>query len=222
MTAIGTLPGERLAGLSEDLFCKVRKGVITLDELALFVQRKNPFPYVNRNEFNHNKHGHAIITFTGNEFTGKQEIKRLEDAGYHLSDYAKQCFLSTANDCYDGNHRLLEGKSYTLALVPDKEIVSQSDRTTIALRKLGEKYGYGKPLAGHVPRIREVLSDEQMKELGIRYVVSLHEPIKNSDGRPLVLRAHRGDDGQWVGACWDRPGRRWSDHGAFAFPVSAD
>ncbi len=41
-----TLPGERLAGLWEDLACKIRKGGITLDELALFNQRKNPFEHV--------------------------------------------------------------------------------------------------------------------------------------------------------------------------------
>jgi hypothetical protein len=38
-----TLPGERLAGLSADLFHKLQAGSITLDEFALFNQRKNPF-----------------------------------------------------------------------------------------------------------------------------------------------------------------------------------
>lgn len=38
-----TLPGERLAGLSADLFHKLQSGNLTLDELALFNQRKNPF-----------------------------------------------------------------------------------------------------------------------------------------------------------------------------------
>ncbi|MBI4088541.1 hypothetical protein HY415_00365 [Candidatus Kaiserbacteria bacterium] len=37
------LPGERLAGLSADLFHKLQAGSLTLDELALFTQRKNPF-----------------------------------------------------------------------------------------------------------------------------------------------------------------------------------
>lgn len=43
MTTIGTLPGERLAGLSADLFHKLQAGTLTIDEFALFVQRKNPF-----------------------------------------------------------------------------------------------------------------------------------------------------------------------------------
>ena len=40
------LPGERLAGLSADLFHKVQKGNITLDELDHFLKRKNPFETV--------------------------------------------------------------------------------------------------------------------------------------------------------------------------------
>ena len=43
MKNIGTLPGERLAGLSADLFHKVQKGKITLDELDRFLKRENPF-----------------------------------------------------------------------------------------------------------------------------------------------------------------------------------
>lgn len=43
MGIIGTLPGERLAGLFADLSHKLQKGAITLNELALFTQRKNPF-----------------------------------------------------------------------------------------------------------------------------------------------------------------------------------
>ncbi len=37
------LPGERLAGLIIDLMQKLKAGVRTLDELALFLQGKNPF-----------------------------------------------------------------------------------------------------------------------------------------------------------------------------------
>ncbi len=59
MTTIGTLPGERLAGLSADLFHKLQKGVRTLDQLALFNQGKNPFV------FERNEHGHVIISVTG-------------------------------------------------------------------------------------------------------------------------------------------------------------
>lgn len=171
--------------------------------------------------FERNEHGHIIIAFTGLNRPGNQEIARLEAAGYRVSDYAKSCFASTDDDGYDKNHRLVAGQAYKIALVPGKEIKLQSDRTTANLRKLGEKYGYGKPLAGHTPRIRESVSDKQMEEMGIWYVASLHDPIKDSDGGPCVLYASRNDDGQLLGTCWDSPDGQWGDSGAFAFPVLA-
>lgn len=171
--------------------------------------------------FERNEHGHIILTFTGLDLTGEQEIVRLEAAGYRVGDYAKSCFTSTKADGYDKNHRLIAGQEYKVALVPGKEVARDSDRSTANLRKLGTKYGYGKPLGGHIPRIRESVSDKQMEEMGLVYIASLHDPIKDSDGGPGVLDADRGGDGRWVYAYWDDPGRQWSDGGAFAFPVPA-
>lgn len=216
MTKIGNLPGERLAGLSADLFHKLQKGILTLDELALFNQRKNPFA-LERNE-----HGHVVLTFTGLDLTGAGEIEHLESANYRVGGIAKSCFLSTKEDSYDKNHRLVAGRIYKVALMPGKEIEHEQDRTTANLRKRGTKhYGYGKPLAGLIPRVREVLSDKQMEELGIWYAAALHDSITDSGGDSLVLFTHRLGVGQWVGAGWDGPGLRWYDYGAFVFPVSA-
>lgn len=216
MGTIGTLPGERLAGLSADLFHKLQKGVRTLDELALFNQGKNPFA-LERNE-----HGHVIITVTDLDLTGEQEIERLTAAGYRLSDWAKSCLLSRKADGYDRNHRLENGRAYKIALMPGKEIECDAERTTENLRKRGiEKYGYKKSFAGIAPRIREVVSDKQLEEMGIWYVAALHDPIKDSDGYPYVLYAGRSVDGRWLDAYWGDPQYRWSGHGAFAFLVSA-
>ncbi len=167
-----------------------------------------------------NEHGHVIITITGLDLTGAQEIERLEAAGYRMSDCAKSCLESANDDGYDKNHRLVAGRVCKIALVPSKAIARDSDRTTTALRKLGEEYGYGKPLAGHIPRICESVSYEQMEDMNIRYIASLHEPIKDSCGNPRVLNARRLDDGRWVNAHWDNPYNMWFDFGAFAFPVS--
>lgn len=169
--------------------------------------------------FERNEHGHIVIAFAGLDLTGEQEIKRLLSAGYRVSDSAKSCFTSTADDSYDKRYRLVADRLYRVALVPGREIPRDSDRSTAALRKLGREYGYGKPLGGHIPRTREAVSDTQMEEMGIRYIASLHDPIKDSDGNPDVLIVDRIDDGQWVHTCWDDPGDRWYDDGAFAFPV---
>ena len=185
-------------------------------------QRKGLSSSVPATTFERNEHGHVIITITGLDLTGADEIKRLEDAGYCVGDCAKSCFKSTETNDYDRNHRLVAGKVHKIALVPGKEIARDSDRTTAALRKLGKKYGYGKPLAGHIPRICESVSYEQMEDMNIRYIASLHEPIKDSCGNPRVLNARRLDGGRWVNAHWDNPYNIWFDFGAFAFPVSVN
>ncbi len=172
--------------------------------------------------FERNEHGHVVVTITGLDLTGAQEIERLEAAGYRLSDYAKSCLISKKADSYDNNHRLSELSSHKVALMPGKEITRDSDRTTSNLRRRGmEKYGYGKPLGGLIPRIRESLSDKQMEEMGFWYIAGLHDPIKDSGSNPFVLSSDRSDGGRWLYARWVEPGSRWGDRGAFAFPVSA-
>ncbi len=166
-----------------------------------------------------NEHGHVVIMFTGLDLMGAQDIEGLEVAGYRVGNYAKSCFTSTGDDSYDKNHRLVAGQQYKIALVPGKEIKKNSDRTTVSLRQLGTKYGYGKPLAGHIPRVRESVSDKQMEEMGVDYIASIHDLIEGSIGNPGVLAARRGGDGLWVRADWGRLGYWWHGRGAFAFPV---
>jgi hypothetical protein len=181
-----------------------------------YLERRNPFA------FEKNEHGHVVLTFTGLDITGAEEIVRFEGASYRVSNFAKSCFLSTREDSYDLHHRLEAGRIYKAALMPGREIGRDADRTTANLRKRGMKhYGYGKPLAGFIPRVRENLSDKQMEELGIWYAAALHEPITDSDGHPGVLDADRHGGGQWVDASWVEPGDQWFDDGAFVFPVAA-
>lgn len=173
-------------------------------------------------QFERNEHGHIVLTLDGLDLTGAEEIERLTQSRFRVSDWAKSCLLSTKKDGYDKNHRLATGQQYKIALMPTREIERDSDRTTDALRKRGiEKYGYAKPLAGIVPRIRELVSDKQMEDMGFWYIAAPHDPINDSGGYPRVIRAYRRDDGPWLRAPWYPPGDQWSGPGAFAFLVPA-
>ena len=173
-------------------------------------------------EFERNEHGHIVITITGLDLTGKQEVKRLTAAGFRVSNWAKSCLLSTKEDGYDKNHRLVAEQSYKIALMPTREIERDADRTTDALCTRGiEKYGYEKPLAGTVLRIRETVADKQMEEMVFWYIAAPHDTIKDSVGGPNVLHVCRPDDGPWLHASWDLPDFRWRGNGAFAFLVPA-
>ena len=215
MVTIGNLPGERLAGLAADLFHKVQKGVISLDEFALFIQRKNPFAW----ECNQN--GHVVLTINGLDLTGAAEVSRLKDQKYNVGDIATSCFKSTNEDGYDLTHRLVAGQTYRIVLVPGKEIERINDRTTSGLLAFGERLGYLRPLAGIIPRLRERLTDKQLEELGLWYIVALHQPIADTVGFLLVLGLVRSGAGRHVDAHGDGPGNQWDGGGAFAFLVPA-
>ncbi len=171
--------------------------------------------------FERNEYGHIVFTITGLDLTGAEEIERLETADYRIGGYARQMLTSTKGDSYDANHRLIAGRQYRIALLPGKHIVRDSDRTTNNLRAEGMKLGYGKPLAGVAPRIREVVSDKRMGEMGFEYIATLHDSITDADGFPGVLGASRRDSGRRLGGAWGRPGELWNDIGAFPFLLPA-
>jgi hypothetical protein len=199
-----TNPGVRLAGLIADLGHKLQGGSLSEDEFARFLKRQNPFAF----PFSKNEHGHYIIEVTGLALTGAEEIARLEAAGFRVGDYAKSMLTSTNPDSYDALHRLEDDKMYKVALILGKEV--KENRTTANLQAYGHSFGYGKPLAGIQPRIREVVSDKQLEEMGVNYIASLHETINDSGGHPIVLSSDRNGDGQWLLGFWDHPVNEWA------------
>jgi hypothetical protein len=166
-----------------------------------------------------NQHGHYIITVTGLNLTGAEEITRCEGMGAEVSVYAHQVLTSTGPDSYDAKHRLEAGKEYKIAIVPGKLVTK--NRTTRNLQAYGASFCYQNVLAGHMPRVRETITNEQMKKEmdSIWYIAGLHNPIKDFDGNPRVLYSHRSGGVPELGAYRDNPGYKWDDIGAFAFVV---
>ncbi|MBU6388718.1 hypothetical protein KGQ72_02515 [Patescibacteria group bacterium] len=171
--------------------------------------------------FERNEHGHMVFTITGLHLTGAEEIERLQSADYRVGDYARQMLTSERDDGYDAKHHLVAGQKYRIVLLPGKHIARDSNRTTSNLRAEAEKFGYGKPLAGIVPRIRETVSDRQIEEMGFGYIAALHEPITVAVGNPSVLDASRSGGGRWLSSGWGRPVLQWYGFGAFAFLLHA-
>jgi hypothetical protein len=170
--------------------------------------------------FEKNQYGHIVFEITGLALSGAEEIERLKDAGYRVGDSAKSCLMSSKPDGYDANHRLIAGQKYRIVLVLGKELAR--NRTTKNLQAHATKFGYEKPVAGIIPRIREAILADLMKEIGIWYIAGLHTPITDADGNPDVLGTSRYGVGQWVGAFWGGPVRGWNDEGAFAFLLPAN
>lgn len=153
---------------------------------------------------------------TSDGTTGPDWIKRLEQKGFRIGDYAKSILKS--NDFKPTN-----GVTTTIVVLKGM-LWSDTDRTTKNIRAEAEKRGLVKPNAEVACLIREKFSDDDIKAMGLIWIVAMHDPIKDSGGLPSLLGAGRDAGGSWLDAGWDRPGRRWSrrwnDSRGFAFAVS--
>lgn len=105
-------------------------------------------------------------------------------------------------------------------------LFSDSDRVTKNIRKeaYAGTFTQGQklcaPNAEIMCLIREKYTNEDIKAMGLTWIVTMHEPIKDSDGDPNLLRAYRDDAGCWLRAYYDRPDGRWLRGHGFAFAVS--
>lgn len=158
----------------------------------------------------------TTLQLTATGLTGPNWIERLEKNGYNISSYARNVLNNTAYK----KHILKKDTKLNVAFVSVKDM-GKNYATTQEIQEFAKSKGYEIPTAEVALLVREAISDEEMKKMGFWYIVTLHDPIKDSDGDPFVLSAYRDDGGRWVGAGWDEPGREWFDDGAFAFLVPA-
>lgn len=149
---------------------------------------------------------------TSNGMTREQWEQHLERRGWRIGDYARQV-LRRASEAPTN------GVTYNIVVHPGKSI-SDSDRYTAKIRAAAEKYGWTKPHWEVACLIRDTFTDKQLEQMGLWYIVTMHEPIKDSDGDPNLLDSDRYDGGRWLSACYVRPGDVWHDGGGFAFAES--
>lgn len=144
--------------------------------------------------------------------TGPQWIERLEKKGFRVSDYAKSVLGSP-------HFKPTSGVTCEIAILKGM-LFEENDRITKKIRVEADKRKLTKPNAEVACLIRENLSDEEIRAMGLTWIVAMHEPIENSDGDPSLLDVDRGDDGRWLSACYGEPGGGWDRGDGFAFVVS--
>jgi hypothetical protein len=146
--------------------------------------------------------------------TGEQWITRLEAAGYRVSDYAKSIlrskkFQPTTN--VKTEVAVLKGEIFTDENRITKKIRLEAKKRNLAKAKINAEVAC---------LTRIMFSDEDIKAIGLWWIVVMHEPIKDSDGNPMLLGAYRINDGHWLDTCYDRPDSKWFRSCGFAFAVS--
>lgn len=164
--------------------------------------------------------GVIYLSVTSDGTTGPKWIERLEGKGFCLSDQAKSVLRSP-------DFQPTSGVTTEVAVLKG-QLFEDNHRTTKKIRAEADRRQLKQPNAEVACLIRENFSDEEMEAMGLLYIVTMHEPIKNSVGADLLLGAYRDEDrprycGPWLEAYYGVLGRRWHfwhREGGFAFVVS--
>ena len=144
--------------------------------------------------------------------TGRQWIERLAGKKIQIGEYSKYIFLS--NDFKP-----------TIGIITEIAVIKgmlfeDSERVTKNIRAMAESLKFTKPNPEVACLIREMFTDAEIEEMGLRWIVAMHEPIKDSDGDPRLLGTARSGDGPWLNARCDRPDNLWDRDDGFAFAVA--
>ena len=158
------------------------------------------------------ENGVIYFSVTSDGTTGSEWIKRLEKKGFRVGDYAKSVLKSD-------DFKPTNGVTTEIAVLKG-ELFSDEDRITKNVRAEADKRKLAKPNAEVACLIREKFSDKEIEAMGLWYIVTMHKPIKDSDGDPGLLDADRDGDGGWLGTYYDEPGGRWLRGDGFAFAVA--
>lgn len=156
--------------------------------------------------------GVIYLSVTSDGTTGPEWIKRLEKKGFCLSDYAKSVLRSPG-------FKPTKGVTTEIAILKGM-LFEDRDRITSNIRDLATQRKLTTPNAEVACLIRENFSDKDIEAMGLIWIVTMHEPIKDSDGGPCLLGADRYGVSRCLYAYYDGPDNRWFHEDGFAFVVS--
>lgn len=158
----------------------------------------------------------GIIRFTlppTDGITGPVWITRLERKDITIGDNARKMLLSKKFVPTTGVVReiaVLKGESFTGENRITRNILAEGTR-------LG--FQHGKESNPEIAcQIREMFTNKEVNEMGLLWIITMHEPvIVGDDPRLLVVDCDGGDP--WLYAYCGKPGRRWDREGGFALVV---
>ena len=152
--------------------------------------------------------GLIFLTVTSDGTTGKEWIKRLENKGFKIGTYAKKVLLSK-------DFKVTDNIKYELVIMKTNKYITSQE-----IRDNAKNLGFKTPNTEVACLIRELLSNEDIKELGFWYIVTFHKPIKDSVGDLVLLSTDRNGDGTWLNAGYGDSDGSWNGGSGVAFEVS--
>jgi len=155
------------------------------------------------------KDGVITLSVTSDGTTGEAWISRLEDRGFKVGRYSKQ--LLTSKD-----FKPTKGITTQISILKG-ELFTDEDRITKNIRSQAEKRKLQKPNPEVACLIREYLSDDDIKSMGLWCLVVMHEPIKDICDVPGLLGVCHSYGDDLLYAYFGFPSHRWDLDSGFVF-----
>ena len=153
------------------------------------------------------------LTVTPDGATGPDWIPRTEKKGNRLDQHAEDLLRSPDFE------PTLSNNPIKIAIIKG-EFFEDSMRVTKNIRTEASNRGWTNPNADIACLIREKFTDEEIEKMGLWWITTMHEPIKNFSYGPGLLGVGRGNNGRWLTAYPDYLNCRWGPDSGFAFAAS--
>ena len=153
--------------------------------------------------------GLIILTVTSHGHNGHEQQKFLKENGHVVTDYASEIL----------NHgdftTTQEGEKIQIGILTQK-MIGDLDWTPRNARRKMEELGGKTPSHDIGGLVRENLSDSQIESMGLWGIVTLSEPVKDSDRSPCAAGPSRDGD-SWLN-CWGvHPDLQYDSGSGFSF-----
>ena len=159
------------------------------------------------------KDGVIYFSVTSDGTTGEEWIARLEGKGFRVAEDSKSVLRSE-------DFKPTTGITTEVAVLKGM-LFENNERITKNIRKVAGDRKLETPNAEIACLIREMFTDEEIKAMGLTWIIVMHEPIENTNGVPCLLRVFRGVGGLWLYPHRGEPDERYPrGSGGFAFAVS--
>lgn len=158
------------------------------------------------------ENGVIYFKVTSDGTTGEKWFARLLAKGFKVGDYTKSLLLSEY-------FRPTSGVTTEIAILTGS-LFTDHNRVTKKIRQEASKREFTKPNPEIACLTLEMFSSVELKAVGLSWITSMHEPIKDSDGGFGLLSAGRYDEGSCLSAYYGNPGCVWNRDDGFAFAVS--
>jgi hypothetical protein len=162
--------------------------------------------------------GVIYFSVTSDGTTGKDWITRLEGKGFRIQECDKEVLRS--RDFKPTRDVTTEIAVLKGALFVDAARTTKNIRAEAYVGTFTQGRNLFKPNVEVACLIREMFMDKELKAMGFEWIVTMHEPVRDSNGDLCLLTANRCDDGRLLDWYYERPDHIWDRCRGFAFAVS--